>query len=75
MYYLVDMREWIKKALEAESQLTEEERKTWRVILKWYLGYSTKNQFGDPSLRDNGKIFWREAVLTKQGLQEWQKEQ
>ena len=69
------MREWIKKALEGEADLTEEERKAWGVTLKWYFGFCTKNQLGDPSLRDNGKVFWREAVLTKSGLKEWQKEQ
>ena len=58
------MHEWIKKALELESGLSVEERKAWSVTLKRYFGYVAKNQIGDPSVRDNGKIFWREAVLT-----------
>ncbi len=30
---------------------------------------------GDPWKRENGKVFWKEAVLTRPDLKDWQKEQ
>ncbi|MDA0348371.1 MAG: integron integrase [Verrucomicrobia bacterium] len=69
------MSEWIIKALESEPGLNAEERRAWLITLKWYFGYVAKHQIGDPSLRDNGKIFWRQAVLTKPGLTDRQKDQ
>jgi hypothetical protein len=72
---LVDMWEWIEKLLKSEPGLSEEDRHAWLITLKWYFGYVSKNQLGDPALRDNGKVFWQQAILGKADLKDWQKEQ
>jgi len=59
------MLEWIQKLLRDEPGLSEEDRKAWLVTLRWYMGYVSKNQLGDPASRDNGKVFWKEAELKK----------
>ena len=59
---LVLMKTWIQKVLEADPGLEEGVRDTWWITLRWYLKYCEKQELGDPTSRDNGKVFWKEAV-------------
>lgn len=69
------MKTWIQKVLATEPGLNEEVRDAWWITLRWYLKYCAKQELGDPTSRDNGKVFWKEAVLTRPDLTEWQKDQ
>ena len=44
------------------------------IVLQWYFGFCAKRELGDPSDRQNGRIFWKEAVLTREP-QKWQLKQ
>ncbi|MDA0347036.1 MAG: hypothetical protein O3C20_06495 [Verrucomicrobia bacterium] len=41
---------------------------------QYFLG-SAKQEPGDPTSRDNGKVLWKEAVLIRPNLTDWQKEE
>ena len=68
------MHEWVKVQLKEYSNANAEERQAWWITIKWYFGYCAKKGLGEPSNRENGKIFWREAVLPARP-NEWQKKQ
>jgi integron integrase len=68
------MHGWIKVQLNECSIASLEERRAWWITLKWYFGYCTKKELGEPTNRDNGKIFWRDAVLSAEP-DDWQKAQ
>ena len=68
------MYEWVKVQLEEYSSASLEERHAWWITLKWYFGYCAKKELGEPINRDNGKIFWRDAVLPAQP-EDWKKAQ
>ncbi|MCB1123100.1 MAG: integron integrase [Verrucomicrobiae bacterium] len=69
------MKTWIQKVLASEPGLDEGERNAWWITLRWYLKYCAKQELGDPSSRDNGKVFWKDAVLARPDLKDSQKEQ
>lgn len=68
------MKSWVWSILERDGGLSAERRAKWEVVLNWYLGFCAKQELGDPSDRENGKIFWRDAVLARQP-EAWQREQ
>jgi len=68
------MHDWVKVHLKAYSGASVEERRAWWITLKWYFGYCAKKELGEPTNRDNGKIFWRDAVLCADP-EDWQKAQ
>ena len=68
------MHDWVKFHLKAYSGASVEERRAWWITLKWYFGYCAKKELGEPTNRDNGKIFWRDAVLCADP-DDWQKAQ
>ena len=72
---LVLMKTWIQKVLEEDPAVSEGNREAWWITVRWYLKYCAKQELGDPANRDNGKVFWKEAVLTRRELTEWQREQ
>lgn len=74
MYHLFDMQDWITAHLRDYAGASVEERRHWLITLKWYFGFCAKKELGDVTNRENGKIFWREAVLASQP-EEWQKAQ
>jgi integron integrase len=68
------MHEWVKINLKDFEAASLAERRAWWVTLKWYFGYCSKKELGDPGDRENGKIFWRDAVLPSRP-DDWQLEQ
>ena len=58
MYLLFDMYDLVKVQLREHSGASLEKRRAWWVTLKWYFGYCAKQELGEPTKRDNGKIFW-----------------
>ena len=66
------MHDWVKVQLQAYSAASVQERRAWWITLKWYFGYCAKKELGEPTKRDNGMIFWREAVLCADP-EDWQK--
>jgi integron integrase len=42
--------------------------------MKWYFGYCSRKELGDPCKRENGKVFWRDAVVPLQP-EKWQEVQ
>lgn len=74
MYLLFDMYDWVAVHLKEYSGASLEERRAWWITLKWYFGYCAKKELGEPMKRENGKIFWRDAVLMSDP-EEWQKAQ
>jgi hypothetical protein len=51
------MHEWVKVQLKEYSNANAEERQAWWITIKWYFGYCAKKGLGEPSNRQNGKIF------------------
>jgi integron integrase len=74
MYVLFDMHDLVKVHLKEYSGASLEDRRAWWVTLKWYFGYCAKMELGEPTNRENGKIFWRDAVLAS-NPEDWQKVQ
>ena len=74
MCMLFDMYDLVKVQLREHSGASLEERRAWWVTLKWYFGYCAKKELGEPTKRENGKIFWRDAVLAS-NPEAWQKAQ
>jgi len=70
----VGMIEWVKALLEADKQLSQKQRECTLITLRWYLGYCAKMELGEPGKRENGRIFWKNAVLAKQP-EPWQEKQ
>ncbi|MEO0452640.1 MAG: integron integrase [Verrucomicrobiota bacterium] len=68
------MRVWVEKTLQADSSVSPRDRESWMATLSWYLGFCAKQKLGEPTARENGKIFWTQAVPTKDP-EPWQKEQ
>jgi integron integrase len=68
------MHSWVKVQLKEYSGASLEERRAWWITLKWYFGYCAKKRLGEPTNRDNGKIFWRDAVSCA-NPKDWQKAQ
>jgi len=68
------MDTWVQRLLERDESLGAEKRRKWTVTLNWYLGFCAKKELGDPLERENGRVFWREAVLPKAPAP-WQKQQ
>jgi len=66
------MHEWVKVQL--KEYANAEERQAWWITIKWYFGFCAKKGLGEPSNRENGKVFWREAVLPTKP-DDWQKKQ
>jgi hypothetical protein len=52
------MHDWVKVQLQAYSAASVQERRAWWITLKWYFGYCAKQELGEPTKRDNRKIFW-----------------
>lgn len=69
------MQTWVQRVLETHSSLSEEEKDAWWITLKWYFGFCAKHELGDPWNRDNGKLFWKDAVLNRPKTEDWQREQ
>jgi len=65
------MHEWVKINLKDSEAASLAERRAWWVTLKWYFGYCSKKELGDPGDRGNGQIFWRDAVLPSRP-EDWQ---
>ncbi|MEM0965419.1 MAG: integron integrase [Verrucomicrobiota bacterium] len=68
------MHEWVRKHLKDYKEAPLEERRRWWITLKWYFGYCSKKELGDPTNRENGLIFWRDAVMSSEP-EEWQRDQ
>jgi len=68
------MRAWTVKTLQADRSLSDKEKNQFEITLNWYLGYGAKQKLGEPTDRENGKIFWRHALEGKNPA-EWQKKQ
>ena len=68
------MIDWVKVCLNDSQSLNPTQRQAWWITLKWYFGYCSRKDLGDPCNRENGKIFWRNAVLPKKSAS-WQNEQ
>jgi integron integrase len=70
------MRAWVEKILRADNKLSEKVKEQYLITLKWYLGFCAKESLGEPTDRENGKIFWRQAVEQRVPKPEaWQKKQ
>ncbi len=67
------MNDWILKLLKQDVALSEKQRKQYEITLNWYFGYCSKKQLGDPGERENGRVFWREAVSPRRAEQ-WQRD-
>lgn len=68
------MHDWVAAHLREYSGANLEEHRAWWVTLRWYFGYCSKKELGEPGKRENGRIFWRDAVL-QSNSEEWQKAQ
>jgi len=68
------VNDWVKAHLDHSKVLNPSQRKAWCITLKWYFGYCAKNKLKDPWNRENGKVFWKDAVLTSKST-DWQREQ
>ncbi len=68
------MKTWIQKVLEEDPAVLEGDRDAWWMTLRWYMKYCAKQELGDPSNRDNGKVFWKDVVLARSELTNLQKE-
>jgi len=68
------MRAWVERTLESDPAVSARDKEHWLVTLHWYLGFCAKQKLGEPTDRENGKIFWKQAVPTKDP-EPWQKEQ
>jgi hypothetical protein len=51
------MHEWVKVQLKEYSNANAEERQAWWITIKWYFGFCAKKGLGEPSNRENGKVF------------------
>lgn len=71
---LFGMHDWVTAHLKEYTEASLEERRAWWITLKWYFGYCSKKELGDPTDRELGKIFWRDAVLPIDP-EDWQKAQ
>ena len=71
MCYLSDMYDWVSVHLRDYSEVPVDERRAWWITLKWYFGYCAKKELGDPTKREHGRIFWRDAVVPSKP-EEWQ---
>ena len=70
------MYEWVEKRLKGYQSISLELKESWLVTLRWYFGYCAKKELGDPGNRDNGVVFWRDAVKgRKPPAADWQLEQ
>ena len=70
------MNEWVTKRLKESEGVDVEVRRKWWITLIWYYGFCASRELGDPGNRENGKIFWRDAVKVKDPPPEkWQEEQ
>lgn len=74
MQLIFDMHDWVVAHLRGYTAASVDERRAWWITLKWYFGYCAKKELGDPTKREHGKIFWRDAVLAT-NPEEWQKKQ
>ncbi len=63
------MLAWIKRVLEADHSVPEAHRGVWLGTIGWYLRFCHHMELGDPMLRENGVIFWRQAVLVKPAVE------
>jgi integron integrase len=68
------MHDWIKSNLKEHTSVSLDDRRAWWITLKWYFGYCSKKELGEPTDRENGEIFWRDAVLAAKP-EDWQKAQ
>ena len=68
------MNDWVKVHLNNSKSLSPTQREAWWINLKRYFGYCSKKNLKDPCNRENGKVFWKDAVLTKKATN-WQKGQ
>ena len=68
------MNDWVKVYLDHSKVLNPTQREAWWITLKWYFGYCSKKNLKDPCDRENGKIFWKDAVIKKKST-DWQREQ
>jgi hypothetical protein len=70
------MHAWVEKILRADNKLSEKVKEQYLITLKWYLGFCVKESLGEPTERENEKIFWRQAVEKRDLKPEaWQKKQ
>ncbi|MGC6423508.1 MAG: integron integrase [Lentimonas sp.] len=74
MYVIFDMHEWVTENLKSYEGAGIKERRAWWITLRWYFGYCSKKELGDPSKRENGKAFWRDAVKAA-NPEDWQEAQ
>jgi len=68
------MKSWTWSILERDEGLSPEQRAQWEVVLNWYFGFCAKRELRDPSDRENGKLFWSEAVQQR-NPEAWQRAQ
>jgi integron integrase len=68
------MRVWLEKTLKADESLSSKDREQFQTTLNWYLGFCAKESLGEPTDRENGKIFWKRAALARKPEQ-WQEDQ
>ena len=71
---LVYMQGWVQKVLNQEQSVSSKDKEAWTVTLKWYFGYCAKESLGEPTLKENGRVFWREAVKPREPSA-WQEQQ
>ncbi len=60
--------------MRADERLSAKQREQWMITLKWYLGYCAKHGLDWPGDRDNGRRFWRSAVMERKP-EPWQEKQ
>jgi integron integrase len=68
------MHDWVKVHLDHHKPLSSDQREAWWITMKWYFGYCSRKELGDPCKRENGKVFWRDAVVPLQP-EKWQEVQ
>ncbi|MGJ3242689.1 MAG: site-specific integrase [Opitutales bacterium] len=64
----------IVEGLLTDRGLDAATRERWLIVLRWYLGYCAKHGLKDPTDREHGRWFWRDAVLPREPS-DWQREQ
>ena len=68
------MNDWVKVHLDHSKTLNSNQREAWWITLKWYFGYCSRKNLKNPCDRENGKVFWKDAISTKKST-DWQKKQ
>ncbi|WP_309399494.1 phage integrase N-terminal SAM-like domain-containing protein [Cerasicoccus maritimus] len=60
------MYDWVTSCLQDKQGLSDGQREAWLITLRCYFGFCAKRQLANPLDSEAGKVFWREAVLSRQ---------